>query len=310
MRIPGLWRIEQKIIDVQMQWLARKMDFEVSKNIIIFSDPRGGSTWVSEILSEITGYPKIWEPFHRKRVQAFKSLGFSWRPYIAADDEWEEAEKLFNKLLKGQILNHWITSETDRSKIKEAQAGVFKFVRANALLPWLVSKFTFERAPIHLLRHPFSVVSSQIKMGWGFNPDKFLDSLNDRSTYYTQYSTYIRSLKTPHEGLTAIWCMTNKLLLEHKDRDKKWLTLYYEDLVMDPKSALEKVLATWNLKYDLSRIEFSRASSTATKNSPLKGKEQLSLWQSHFTLEQIQAMRKVLEYFEIEEYKDSFKELP
>jgi len=302
MRIPGLWRIEHKLMDFKMQLIAKKMHLDPLQNLLIFSDPRGGSTWLAEVLSEITTYPTIYEPFHRGKVTAFQTLGFSSRPHLDQDDELKEAKYLLSQLFQGKILNHWLTSQTNRSSLPKANAAIFKFVRGNAMLPWMVENFDLKYQPIHLIRNPFSVVSSQIKMGWNYHPESITNRKNLRNTYYNQYHDYLNNLNSKEEGLMAIWCMTNKLLFEHPYRNKKWISLYYEDLVLQPEEALKNIFAIWNLDCDLSKINFNKASATANKSSPLKGIAQLALWKKHFDKNQIRTMQQVLDYFEISEY--------
>ena len=44
--------------------MLKAKSFEVKDSIFIFSEPRGGSTWLMEIISHIPNSATIFEPFH------------------------------------------------------------------------------------------------------------------------------------------------------------------------------------------------------------------------------------------------------
>ena len=73
---------------------------------LIFSDPRGGGTWLSELLlKQENKQALIWEPLHPQNKSIFtKKLRFSSRQYIPVHSDWKEAKNAFESLLKGNIL--------------------------------------------------------------------------------------------------------------------------------------------------------------------------------------------------------------
>jgi len=302
MRIPGIWRVQNKLKDIQMHFLSRNMHLVQEEHILVFTDPRSGSTWLAEILCEITGKPMLWEPLHLEKGKKFSSLGFTWRQHIPEEASWPEAKKLFAELFEGKLLNQWISIHTNADDLKKANSAVIKFVRANAMLPWLMRNFNFKYKPIYLIRNPFAVVSSQIKKGWNYNIDKLYDDKLKFNAYYEQHLDYLSSLESKEEGLIAFWCLSNKPSLDYKNRKQDVITVQYEDLILQPQETLSEILREWKLEYDLTNFNFKKPSSTVSDTSPLSGKDQIDLWKSSFNSKEIEKMQAVLNHFGITEY--------
>ena len=72
--------------------------------ILIFSDPRGGSTWLTEIIKSIPNTAIIWEPLHLKYIHQLRELNFGWRQYIPEEVDWPQAKLLFTKIIEGKVL--------------------------------------------------------------------------------------------------------------------------------------------------------------------------------------------------------------
>ena len=64
-------------------------------NILLLADPRGGSTFLMEVLSSIPGTAIIWEPLHGTKGLIPKDFNLGWMPYIPETEEREELQDLF-----------------------------------------------------------------------------------------------------------------------------------------------------------------------------------------------------------------------
>src|SRR5690606_852588 len=161
--------VKFRIRKLKKQWdlwyLQSKMDVKPLEHFLIFSDPRGGSTWLMQIVKQVTNKPILWEPLHVKNVPELQKIGFGWRQYIPEQANWTEAKEFFDKLFKGKILNPWIMQQTTKQELLQADQLVVKFCRGNALMPYLTSTYSFKYKPIFMVRHPFAVVASQMKHG-------------------------------------------------------------------------------------------------------------------------------------------------
>lgn len=302
-KIPGYWRANKAYEALVVQYLNYRLNFNPETNYLIFSDPRGGSTWLTEIVHKITQAPILWEPLHLNKVKEFKNLGFGWRQYIPEDAEWEEAKKIFDLLLKGKIRNKWIMQATTAKQLVHADAVLIKFCRGNMLLPYLTNNYQFAYKPVYLIRHPFAVVSSQLKHGGWKHPYKgFGIPKTPFNQIYNQHKPFLASLKTKEEALTATWCITNQVPLNHKKNNIDWITINYETLLLRPEAVLKRVLFEWDIEYNLNNINFKKKSFTTRSGSPISGKEQLAYWKNNLTPEQIDRMEAVLQYFNIKAY--------
>ncbi|MEM1043134.1 MAG: hypothetical protein AAGI91_10950 [Bacteroidota bacterium] len=310
----SLTQIRQKYAALQTERVARRRAFDPEEALLIFSDPRGGSTWIAEVLHHIPRTAVVWEPLHVREVPAFREIGFKWRQYIPEDAAWEAARETFDRLFRGALLNRWTCRVSDWRAITRAERLLVKFVRGNALLPWLTGQFAFRRPPVLLVRHPFAVVASQM-LYFSFEKQKTPPSqwrgfgrpptgrFND---LFHEHAAYLKTLETLDEVLLAQWCLTTLPTLRHPANNERWLTVHYETMLLEPEAVVERIFAAWDFPVPPGVVaQLSQASSTTNKATFQQGAEaQLAKWQRQFDPEQIRRMRAVLDYFEVEVYDE------
>jgi len=309
-KLPGYKFVKKTVKGARFLRLAQKMQIDPLDNYLIFSDPRGGSTWLTEIIKEGVSQPILWEPLHLGFMKQFENIGFGWRQYIPEEVQWNEAKQQFDRLFSGKILNTWLTQMTNIQELLGAEAFIVKFCRGHMLLPYLVHNYTFKHAPIHLIRHPFAVVSSQLKHGaWNYDFTKYTIPDIPYNEVYKEHEEYLGSLKTHEEALTASWCIANKVPLSHTGNNTKWITLSYEELLLDPEKSVQRIFDRWNIDCDIKALNLTKRSVTTKAGSPISAKEQLGYWKKNLKDDQIGRMKAVLNYFEITAYNDSVEPL-
>ncbi|MFN2260735.1 MAG: sulfotransferase domain-containing protein [Psychroflexus sp.] len=288
-----------------------KLQFEISKQVLLFSDPRGGSTWLAEMLCKATHKPMIFEPLHLKNAPQVAGIGFGWRQYIPEDAEWLEAEVFFQNLFSGKIMNWWLAQMSQRNVLVKTDSAVFKFCRGSMLLPYLVKNFKFDLLPIYMVRHPFGVVASQLKHGsWSHVEKIFRLPDAPHNEVFKIHQKYLESLTSKAELLTAYWCITNAVVLNHPENNRKWITIYYENLVTSPEKVLNKIFQRWNIKPDFDKLDVEKPSKTALNLTKISPKAQISSWQNFFSESEINKMLAVLNYFKISAYgKDIYPKM-
>lgn len=307
-RIPGIWRVKRlgRVVkkELAIPLLVKWKGYNIVDNHYIFSDPRGGSTWLMEIIKTITKEPVIWEPFQLgKKAHPFKKINFGWRQHIPEDAEWKEAKELFDKLFSGKILADNILNKSTFSEVMKSKSLLFKICRGSDFLIWLSKNYYFNYKPIYLIRHPFAVVSSQLRHGsWNYPFTKLNIPNTPYNDKYKKHRPFLETLRTKEEALVAEWCLANYDPLNHKDNNKKWLTINYEELIMNPEKTINRILASWGIEYDLSLIDFKKNSSTTKDDSPDLVIERLYNWQNQLNKTQLENMGKVLDYFKIDIY--------
>ena len=279
--------------------------FEPRENLIIFSDPRGGSTWITEAISQIPKTAILWEPLHPAGVAYFNKLNFGLRQFIPELETWIDAEIAFERLFKGKVLNAWTSQLSSPIRFLRAERMIVKFCRANAMIPWLTRVFNFTYDPIYLVRHPFAVSASQLKHGaWDYDFNGFVIPNSPYNDVYIQHADFLSSLKTKEEALVATWCLTNLVPLRSARNDKSWVTVYYEDLIRNPEKELERIFQRWGLPMPESVINQIKTPSVTAKETTFLNsiEQQCGKWTSFFDQQQVKRMGSVLQYFEVEHY--------
>ncbi|MCW8814872.1 MAG: sulfotransferase domain-containing protein [Chlorobium sp.] len=279
----------------------------MAENLIVFSDPRGGSTWITELINRIPDTAVLWEPLHLAEVNLFRKLGFAWRQFIPEDDEWPEAERAFEQVFRGKVLNHWTCRMSSPMDFLRSERMVVKICRANALIPWLTRVFSFRYEPVYLVRHPFAVAASQMKHGSWDAPFTGYSIPDGRfNEPYRTHADFLLSLGSKEEALVATWCLTNMVPLTHKDNNRKWITVFYENLVLSPGNEIQRIFQRWGLQIPENILEHVNCPSATAKENMIDAdaQTQLSKWKLLFDQQQIERMLEVLRYFTIDHYSE------
>lgn len=296
-------RIYLEIKLALLKYSANKNRFKPNDSLLIFSDPRGGSTWLAEMIATIPGSFIYWEPLNPVYLKELKKLNFSWRQHIPKEESWPEAKAFFDQILSASIINEWTAM---KMSVQEYGNGIFpivKICRGNHLLPWLVKQFNFKYKPLYLVRHPLAVVSSQLKQGgWDSDFTKFNIPDMPFNHEYVDHKEFLEGLKSKSESLLATWCITNRDLLAKQSNE--WITVYYEELVLDPETQFHKIFSEWNLPMpnELSN-RFDHWSSTSLDTSQSYDQEsQLNKWRNDFSAMELEGFQTILDYFDITYY--------
>ncbi len=295
-------------------FLAKKIlankGLDPANNILIFSDQRGGSTWLMEMMNQIPQTAVLWEPFHEYRGVINPSLNFSWRQYIPEYETWDAAKEDFIHMLQGKKLNPWVVGRTPLKDYSSCDKLVVKFVRGNALFPWFIRNITLKRKPILQVRHPIPVSLSQMK---AFKDDKPFEAHFEEeyfalrphpfNEYYIQHNDFLKSLKTKLEIHVARWCLYNKPALELPD-DDRFVKVYYERLLLDSQSVINEIFS--GLKIEIPQGIYDqvfRPSKTDFK-SDLKEtpEQQVEKWLPKVSADDLKRVSRILTYFDIKEY--------
>jgi hypothetical protein len=281
------------------------MQADPRKAILLFASPRGGSTWLEEVLSTIPATATLWEPLNVDEVPAFRRIGFAWRQHIPETERWPEAEQLFLELFQGRLLSPYLAQATDLRRLRAAERMLVKCVRGHLLLPWLVRRFNLPK-PVLLVRHPCAVVASMMKHGAWSNLPIPLPPLPEH-----RYDTLVRSyhqlagpVRTLEERLALIWCIDHAYLLGHPLNDVAWTTITYEELLLRTGDTLAKVFAPWGMAPPANAIAKARQPSRTTVpgSRPHDPDAQLSAWRTSLKDGQQERILAMVQRFGIELY--------
>lgn len=285
-------------------------NIDPKKSILIFSNPRGGSTWLAELLKTIPGSSLIWEPLMKGHLKEFNDLDFYWHQPIPENADWPEAKEAFRKLLNLEIKSRQIYSRENQFQFPFSRHFIFKFCYGNMLLPWVVNNF--EVNPILLLRHPCAVVSSQMKHGYwkGVEKGNLVYDIPEfpYNEYYLQYQDVVKHVRTFEEHLAATWAFTMANTVSSPDNNKKWITLSYESLYNNFEDEIQRVFKRLNLDIPQKIYDGKlRASIMAKKHSLdyIQTGNQLLHWKNNLSATQVKNILGIVKEFGITFYDES-----
>jgi hypothetical protein len=276
------------------------------KSILITGTGRSGTTWLAEVLRRLPNSVFQTEPL-RPPTRGPRELGFGWHQHIPENVEWPEAEQYFYKLLSG-LWHHRDSFRFNESKdLTVCEFYIIKFVRAQLLLPWLARKFNNQRT-IYILRSPYAVVASQLRHGaWAATEPTFETDLNHRSRYYqapyTDRWELLKSINSVAGVHAANWAIENEYLINHPRNNKDWITICYEDLVIQPFESLKSFFERAQLPMpQYVSNEFNRPSSSAEQGFDASTDKRLFGWRSNLSAEQYQEINRILDWLGIDFY--------
>jgi hypothetical protein len=287
---------------------------DFSEHLIIAGEPRGGTTWLMELLKEEND-AVIWEPLQIERLQQHPVSGFyrdiGLVPYVPEGTAWEPAYTFFNDLLQGHLplgLEH--NFQQGGHGLKDKDRLLFKFCRANMILPWLTSAFPGIK-PIYLVRHPLAVISSQLNFPpWEkFGPtNSFFDMHQSRfSDIFDQYSHLRNSINSRTALFANWWAIRNVLPYSHAG--KRWLTVSYERLYLHPQEELDRIAAWLGETFPdevYARVKIPSA-TTQPGSAILENGNQLANWRKYLSKDQVDEILGIVHAYGITAYSDSLE---
>ena len=300
-------RFKRRVKFESIQFILRFKSFKTSESIIIFSEPRGGSTWLMELLAKIPNTVINFEPLHVLRGVVPNRFKWGENVFIEEENENDEYLELMSDILRLKEYSWWTIGKNSTSEVFKGKKVITKFIQGNMLLPWITNKINLKYKPIYLLRHPISCSLSRLKI-WDkgqplakYQPHK---SLNNEGFF--EHELYINSLDSKLQRNVALWCINNKYIIEHPRHNIDWIVMYYEDLVLQPLEQMEYLVKRNKMKFNFKDLAFAkiREPSKTTLGTELKSdpKVQIEKFLTEVDKEELIKIQKILDYFSIKNY--------
>lgn len=262
----------------------------------LFSQPRGGSTWLSEILMHLPGACLIDEPLWRgryrdidaipnsadRKVPELANLGFYFNQPIPPSAFWPDAHRVLKDILSGRVRSLGLY----RSNFPAALlATEVYFVRVNFghfLMRWLLQQFDVRA--VAMLRHPCALIASQlrsrgfrdlnIKAHWQWPNFRYND-------FYREQDHRFKKAASREEVLAVLWAMqAREVIRASAEHDVH--VLHYEHLVLDYEAEIRKLLEHLGVDCDrdmLLQQRYRPSQSTLTDRRGLVPRhQQLTDW--------------------------------
>jgi len=270
--------------------------YDLKKTIVLASSPRGGSSWLSDLIGTLPGYPVVWEPLHLGHNPEIESHGFDWQTYMRAGQDDETKLNYLKAILTGKNLNHRIVSlfSFHPTQFCRFRGYIVKFTNANLLLTWLLKKYPLKA--ILMLRHPCAVVSSQLRLkGW--------DNVNkDTMTFhqsiakdYPHLAELRKKIRTREEVLAFEWALQTYIPL-HQTKPHPWCLTSYERLVTNGPEELRRLFQYLDQPIPpkvLKQLSVPARTTSKTSDVRKKGADLLAGWKKHLNAEQIREILDV-----------------
>ena len=284
--------------------IGRLCTFSPEDALVILAEPRGGSTWLAQVINTIPDTAVLWEPIAHAR--AFRRLSFASRQFIPRHADWPAAENAFGRVFQGRTVNHCTCKLSSPMSFLYADKLLVKFCRANALAPWLTRVFNFRYTPVLLLRHPFAVAASQLRHpAWAAQPSQYTIQSGRYRHHQEEHACFLSTLDTKAEMLVAIWCLSNLVPLRTPLDERNWMTVHYEDLLLGPAQEIDRIFDAWDLPVPDRALHQTSIPSVTTQYRAFRKSgvdRQLTKWRRRFAESEIAALKRVLDHFEINVY--------
>lgn len=283
------------------------------RDIFLFATPRGGSTWLMEILASQPGIKSFDEPLSPRRENVARSGLFPGYESLMPDTGDSGSIIGFLQDLQRGKHGYMNNAPFRRNHRFFTDRCVFKIHEIEHLMHRIEDECGAQI--VYLLRHPIATSISRNALP---RLDLFLNS-----TYYDgvlanrEVAARIRSISQTGSGLLRAvisWCYENVLAL--RKPGTKWLTITYEELVLNPARAGELLLTSLrlpdraammsNFERPAANIAMSRSETLAAMSSPdaqHRRRRLVSKWLDQVDQNEVSQITEILSLFEIDAYE-------
>lgn len=211
-------------------------------SVLLFASPRGGSTWITELIASQPRFWPISEPLNLRSVWVRKHLKLNSFKELYGDSATQKIYEYYQKILAGGYADLRLRPGlpfyrlfTNRIVVKENQGCLDR-------MGWFEDSFGVKI--IHLIRHPIPVALSREVF-------PLLDEFAEcalRSQFSTEElllaDRIIASGSHLEKGVLA-WCLHHLPAL--RAERESWLRISYEETVLQPENVIDRLVNTLSL---------------------------------------------------------------
>jgi hypothetical protein len=291
----------------KVAWILGSRRQSPQNTIFITGSPRSGTTWLLEILETIPRTRRIYEPFG----PPFPCADVGWRPYRHEEEEYPCLERYVRGLLTGSARGLPRIGPHSHTLLRQAvertfpRQTVIKSVRAQRLLPWLARRFDLPM--VLLIRHPLSVVSSQLRYPFEVTPKGAHPVVCERlAAEYPHLAEIVDSLSYPEQKLAASWAFDYLVPLSRWKSCNGVLLLGWEDLVNDPQTMLGQLEGHCGVSFPQEVFTQLATASATTRGCDTLGHVEVRVrsWERRLSSHQISRIMDVVRQFGISVYNE------
>jgi hypothetical protein len=309
------YELKHHVHITELKELLKVKNFDLSDSILISSSPGSGSTWLMKLLKVVPGTLINWDPLHPQLGAIQSDLNLENCLIVPEEDQKPGSSFMIEEILTLKKHTDYTLKYCSSKDVKRGSMVITKLTGSNLLLPWLVKNRSFKHKPIYLIRHPIAAVMSQMNGTITDNKTSTdcagLDWMKNK--LLSSHFSFVSMLETELEKKIALWCVNNMNIINHPDNGIKWLTVYYEGLLLQPIKEFKRILNELNLnlrEHTINTINYQRESShyfvDVLENEPLR---QLEKWTLKLDQQELAKIQTIFDYFGLKIYS-AYSALP
>ena len=277
-----------------------------SNPIIITGSHRSGTTWVGNVLKNLSIVYYIHEPLTPNSITRGLFKSDIWYKYLDPKKQYPEIKSVLNNLFIGnypikalfdfkmslpetdyrnpnginngnidfKYLKWRIYAYLDSKKLKFKKDTIIPVVKdpiALTALEWIFKQWQSKN--VVLIRHPAAFVSSLLRLNWRFNFDNFIKQPNLIKRFLISYKSEINN--PPNDFISEaclIWLCTTNIILEYQNLYPNWIYIKHEDLSYDPINEFELLFKRLELPFSSKVKRFIQSTSSHSNPSEVSKK--------------------------------------
>lgn len=286
----------RKCLDIVRGMIHIDLNHDIKNTVLLAGVPRGGTTWISEIINHRNKYRYMFEPFYNENVGLFEE--FDSNEYIRPGEMNQRVFLNIHKVLSGRITHPWIC-RFNRKVLCDKR--LIKEVRVNLFLKWLKDSFPDLRI-ILLLRHPFAVACSRIRLGWDVNLRSFWKQTSLVSDHLEPFMPEIKRCSKDFEKHVCAWCIQNYVPLTQFKGTGDLYVAFYErfciDVLRESRAMLRYLGDDTYLDPEANLCRPSRM--TYSQSAIARGEDLIRWWTNRITESELKRGIEILSIFGID----------
>jgi hypothetical protein len=246
------------------------LDFPRRKpTVLVTSSGRSGSTWIEEVISVSDKFRIMFEPFHKYETAGLEH--WEYRQYLERENRSEAFLRDAKRVLEGRVRSKWIDQD---NRVFFSNRRLIKDIRTNLCVAWMKQQFP-DLKVIYLIRHPFSVALSRMKLGWEADLGLMTSQSELMAKHFPNDAAFFQSITDPFLQHVAFWVIENLVpLRELEDGDA--LPIAYEDVQRDPTREFSRVFEWLDLEVPQGIDLLAKKPSRTVQPEQTKGRFELS----------------------------------
>lgn len=281
-------------------------------NVCILSSPRSGSTWLMELILTQKGFKPCNEPFNLRKRAVSRRFGSSNWADLYSESQQHKVEGYLKSFLTNRYSAAFKNLRIGQKHYRPiTRRIVFKILHGcEHKVSWLAH--VLDARVVLLIRHPIPVALSreQLPRLHAFLNSDFTERLTSSQR---TIAGHVLDRNDPMELAILDWCLQNVLPLQQANNSL--LVLTYEQLVLDPKPALERLVTYLDLdSLDRMIASISRPSGSVSKSSVetasfLESRSEMDRtwlidkWRKRVSVDQENELMRIVADFGVDVYK-------